>query len=455
MPDIVLMLLFQVILIALNAVFACAEIAVLSVSETKLQKMAEEGNRRARRLVKLTKQPARFLATIQVAITLAGFIGSAFAADNFAPYVDDLFLKIGVSIPESLTMIIITLILSYFTLVFGELVPKRLAMRKAESISLGLSLPLAFIAAVFAPIVWFLTISTNGILRLCGVDPNKNEEEVSEEDILMMVDAGNQTGAIDSTEHEIIQNIFEFDDLTAGEISTHRTDVVMLWVEDSLEVWDEIVHSNRFTCYPVCRESQDNIIGILNAKDFFRIDSHLRTKEKVMKLAVKPPYFVPEGVKADVLFRNMKTSHHKFAIVIDEYGGMAGIITMMDLLERLVGDIASDDEQQPGADRDDSIVQLEDGTWRIPGTASIDDVQKELGITIESEDSDTFGGLVFAELGTIPADGTTCEVTVEGLSVQIVKVEDHQLDTAIVTILPPETEEDDKDRDKDSDESND
>ncbi len=447
------MILLQVLLIALNAVFACAEIAVLSVSENKLQKMAEEGNRRAKRLFKLTKQPARFLATIQVAITLSGFLGSAFAAENFADLIVNGLIRAGIGIsPDALrtvAVILITLILSYFTLVFGELVPKRVAMRKSESLALGLSAPLTVIATLFAPLVWLLTVSTNGVLRLMGIDPNQNDEEVSEEDIRLMVDVGSQKGAIDSTEHEFIQNVFEFDDLTAGEISTHRTDVAMLWAEDSLEIWDSTVHSNRFTFYPVCRESQDNIIGILNAKDYFRLDPESRTKETVIRQAVKPAYLVPEGVKADVLFRNMKSTHNKFAIVIDEYGGMAGIVTMTDLLERLVGNISNDDAGQPGNGKEEAITDLGNGSWRVPGTASLTEVEKELGVTLNSDDSDTFGGLVFSALGTIPADGTTCEVTVDGLAVKIIKVLDHQLETAIVTVSQ-ENDRTDKNDEKDA-----
>ncbi len=441
-----LMILFQVLLIALNAIFACAEIAVLSTNETKMKKMAEEGDKRAKKLLGLTKQPARFLATIQVAITLSGFLGSAFAAENFAgPIVGLLMPVLPEGFPEAtlnaIVVVLITIVLSFFTLIFGELVPKRVAMRKAESLSLSLSRPLSAIAKLFFPLVWILTVSTNGVLRLMGIDPDQNEQEVSEEDILMLVDDGAQKGAVDSTEHEIIQNVFAFDDLTAGEIATHRTEVAMLWEEDSPEQWDEVVHENRFTFYPVCGESQDNIIGVLNAKDYFRLDDRTASRETVMEKAVKPPYLVPEGVKADVLLRNMKHAHVQFAIVIDEYGGMAGIVTMADLLEQLVGDISDDDDAQPASSKDASMVKNEDGSWIIPGTTPIGDVEKELGVELTDEDSDTFGGLVFAELGTIPPDGTTCELDVRGLHVEILDVVDHQMDAARVTILPPETEE--------------
>ncbi len=440
------MILFQVLLIALNAVFACAEIAVLSANETKMKKLAEDGDRRAKKLMSLTKQPARFLATIQVAITLSGFLGSAFAAENFAgPIVGLLMPVLPEGFPEATlnaaVVVLITIVLSFFTLIFGELVPKRVAMRKAESLSLTLARPLSAIAKLFFPLVWILTASTNGVLRLMGIDPNQNEQEVSEEDILLLVDDGAQKGAVDSTEHEIIQNVFAFDDLTAGEIATHRTEVAMLWAEDPPEKWDEVVHENRFTFYPVCGESQDDILGVLNAKSYFRLDDRISNRDTVMKEAVKDAYMVPEGVKADVLLRNMKRTHNQFAVVIDEYGGMTGIVTMADLLERLVGDISDDDESQPVSSRDAVMEKLEDGSWRIPGSTSISEVEKELDIELSDEDSDTFGGLVFAELGTIPPDGTTCELDVRGLHVKILDVVDHQMESAIVTIIPPAAEE--------------
>ena len=225
--NIFLMILLQILLIALNAVFAAAEIAVLSVNENKLNKLAEDGNRRARRLLKLTKQPAKFLATIQVAITLAGFLGSAFAADNFAgPIVNALMKKgadayVSESTMNTIAVVVITLILSYVTLIFGELVPKRVAMRKSESLALGISGMLRAVGALFAPLVWLLTKSTNGVLRLMGIDPTQADEQASEEDIRLMVDASAETGAIDREEQSIIQNVFEFDDLTAGEIAAH------------------------------------------------------------------------------------------------------------------------------------------------------------------------------------------------------------------------------------------
>ena len=432
-----LMILLQVFLIALNAVFACAEIAVISTNPTKLEQLAQKGDKRAARLLKLTAQPARFLATIQVAITLSGFLGSAFAADNFAEPLVHFLAAHNVHVPEAVIVILITLILSFFTLVFGELVPKRLAQRKAESLALGISGLVYGISKIFAPLVALLTVSTNGILRLFRVDPNA-EEEVSEEDIQLTVEAATKQGSIEEDEKEMIQNIFAFDDLTAGEIVTHRTDLALLWMEESDEEWENTIVSNRYTLYPVCEESVDNVVGILNAKDYFRLGCK-KDRETVLQTAVRPAYFVPDGVKADLLFRNMKKERVTLAVVIDEHGGVLGIITVNDLIERLLGDIA--DEETPVLSEAD-IECLEDGSWRVLGSVSLDELEKEMNAEFSHEDCDTVSGLALALYGSIPAEGTGFTVTNDQLSIEVLNVVDRQAERAIVRLLTPiETEE--------------
>ena len=278
--DIVGSILLQVVLIAVNAVFACAEIAVVSCNDAKLEKMAQEGNKKAAKLFRLTEQPSRFLATIQVVITLSGFLGSAFAAENFSGRFVSVLVDAGVQIPEktldAIAVVLITLLLSYITLIFGELVPKRLAMHNSEKIALGVSGLVTTASKIFAPLVGLLTVSTNGILRLFGIDPNEDDDQVTEEEIRMMVDAGSEKGTIDNEEKDMIQNVFEFDDLTIDEICVHRTDVDLLWVEDSIEEWEQLIHESRHSYYPVCGETVDDIIGVLDAKDYFR----LRTKDR-------------------------------------------------------------------------------------------------------------------------------------------------------------------------------
>ena len=432
------LLLLQVALILLNAVFACAEIAVLSVNEVKLNKLASEGNRKAKRLSRLTAQPARFLATIQVAITLAGFLGSAFAADNFSDPLVAWLLSLGVGLSpatlNTIVVILITLILSYFTLIFGELVPKRIAMKKSEKVALNISGLVTVISKLFAPIVWLLTVSTNGVLRLLGIDPNEAEEQVGEEDIRMMVDASSEHGGIDHEEKEFIQNVFEFDDLTAEEIATHRTDVDLLWLDDTMEDWAETIHNTRHTRYPVCEDSADNVVGILNAKEYFRLAD--KSRENVMAQAVRTPYFVPETIKADALFRNMKRTGNPLAVVLDEYGGMVGIVTLNDLVEELVGDLGDDDSNIPDDD-EPRIEKRADGSLAVSGNVELDDVEDALGIEMDQEEHDTLTGLVFDALGMIPDDGAQ-DITVEteGLRIHVTSILEHQVNAAEITLLP-------------------
>lgn len=435
MDSVGFLLLFQVILIGLNAIFASAEIAVLSINEAKLERMANEGNGKAKRLFKLTREPAKFLATIQVAITLSGFLGSAFAADNFSEPLVDWVLSLGVNLPaatlDAIAVVVITLILSYFTLIFGELVPKRLAMKKSESIAMGISGIVSGIAVVFRPIVWLLSVSTNLVLRLLGIDPDEAEDEVSEEEIRMMVDMGSEKGTIDTQEKEFIQNVFEFNDITAGEIAIHRTDVTMLWLEDPVDTWEATIFEQRHTLYPVCDGSADNVIGVLNAKDYFPLKD--KTKENIIAMAVHPAFFVPETIKADVLFRNMKKSRNSMAVVLDEYSGMVGIVTMQDLVEELVGDLNDDIPNQD--DPEPYIEKVDDHNWKIYGNVDLEILEEATGLELATEDYDTFTGMVFDALGAVPADGEQkISLELENIVIHIQKIEAHQIEKATVTV---------------------
>lgn len=424
-------LVLQFILIIINAIFACAEIAVISMNDNKLARLASLGDKRAIRLAKLTEQPARFLSTIQVGITLAGFLASAFAADNFSDLLVNWLVSLGVSIApatlDTLVVIVITLILSYFTLVLGELVPKRVAMRKAEELALAISGLIYYVSLIFGPLVWFLTLSTNFLLRLLGIDPNAEDDVITEEEIRMMVDAGSEKGAISHNEKDMIQNIFEFNDKNAADIMTHRTDVVILWMDESDLQWEQTILENRHSVYPVCDESPDQVIGILKAKDYFRVKE--KTRDNIIEQALRPAYFVPETVRLDLLFHNMKKTRNHFAIVLDEYGGMSGIITMNDLLEEIVGDLEDDDTvpiEPPLIERIDPQV------WRISGSAPLDIVSQQLGVALPEDGYDTFGGLIFGLLGTVPEDGCTPELEVNGLSIKVTEIKNHRLETALV-----------------------
>lgn len=447
MDTILWQLLLQFFLIFLNAIFACAEIAVISLGDTRIDQLAAGGNKRARKLAKLNEQPAGFLATIQIAITLSGFLGSAFAADNFAGPIVNWLISLHVNISPStlntIAVIVITLILSYITLVLGELVPKRLAMKKTETLALALASIVYTLSRLFSPLVRLLTASTNLVLRLFGVDPNVEEDDVSRESISMMVDAGSEKGVIASDEKEIIQNLFEFEDLAVGEFATHRKDMALLWMDESPDEWEATIEETRHSRYPVCDETTDNVVGVLYVKDYYFLTD--KSRANVMEHAVRPAYFVPETVRADVLFRQMKETRNHFAVVLDEYGGTLGIVTINDLLEQLVGDLNDDHTEEV----QEEITEVEPGLWRIVGTAPLSDVAEKLNVELPLGEYDTFSGLVFGEYGSIPEDGAQFEIDVENLHVKVDEIQDHRLECAMVTILErPEDEDDEDDEDE-------
>ena len=423
-------LILQVVLIFLNAVFASAEIAVISMNETKLRKMAEDGDRRARHLYTLTEQPAKFLSTIQVAITLAGQLGSAFAADSFSGPLAGWIVSMGVPVPERVVktaaLVLITMILAYFSLVFGELVPKRIAMKKSEELSLLLSGLLYGVSKVFAPLVFLLTKSTNGVLRLMGINPEEEDEQVTEEEIRMLLMEGNAQGNIDAEESEMIRNVFEFDDISVEQICTHRVDMDCLYLEDGMKDWEETIHKTRHTHYPICNENQEDIVGILDPKDYFRLED--RSRDNILAHAVEKAYFVPESMKANTLFQSMKEKRIYFAVLVDEYGGVSGLITLHDLIESLVGDLYDADEEEEPED----IVRLEDGQWLIQGGADVEDVAEELKVELPAQDYDTFGGYICSVIDRIPEDGESFTCDTEDLEIRVTGVENHRILEAFV-----------------------
>lgn len=438
------LLLVQVILIALNAVFASAELAVLSVNEAKLEQLCEQGSKKAKRLNRLTREPAKFLSTIQIAITLSGNLGSAHAADSFSDPLVDWVVSLGVTLPrrtlDTIAVIIITLILSYFTLIFGELVPKRIAMKRSEQLALGVSGIVSGISVLFKPVVWLLSVSTNAVLRLFGIDPNESDERVSEEEIRMMVETGGETGAIDKEEQDFIQNVFEFDDLTAAEIVTHRTDLTILWMEDSDEEWENTICQSRYSMYPVCDGSPDNVVGILNAKDYLR--SKDRSRSHVMETAIEPAYFVPETIKADVLFRNMKKTRNTLAVVLDEYGGMTGIITLYDLVEQLVGELQ--EYQEGEEDNEPHVDKVEDNLWVVTGNARLDDIEDAMDVEL-GDNMNTLTMLVFDRLNSIPDDGDTdIRLDFGTVTIHVKQIKDHQI--ALAEISKNETVEEEEEK---------
>ena len=437
-----------IILTAINAFFAAAEIAVISLSETKLKKQAEEGDRKAKKLLSLMQAPDNFLSAIQIAITLAGFLNAAFAADSFADplvnwLVNDLhFTALPVGVLNTIMVVLVTIILSYFTLVLGELVPKRVAMKKTEGVARATVGVVWAVATVFRPVIWLLSKSTNGVLRLMHIDPKADEEEVSEDEIRMMVDLGEERGAIQSNEKELIDNIFEFNNTTAEDVMVHRTDMVMIWVDDSPEEILRTIRESGMSRFPVYEEDADDIVGILNTRDYL-LNAQL-PKPKPLRELLRSAYFVPESVRTDVLFRDMQSKKVHLAIVVDEYGGTSGLVTMEDLLEEIVGNIY--DEFDPQEEKD--IEQVDTNLWRVSGSCELDQVAEALDMEFpEDVESDTLGGLVFAQLSAIPQDGSQIEVDTCGLHIKVLELTDRRVEWALVsrTPSPPAPESGEKD----------
>ena len=441
-------LLLQVILILINAFFASAEIAVLSLNTGKISKLAKDGDKKAEKMMRLIDQPSGFLSTIQIGITLAGFLASAFAAENFSDRLVDLvvnkwgFTLLSVKAVDTVSVIVITLILSYFTLVFGELVPKRIAMQRPMSVA---KLGVGFIGGLevfMKPLVWMLSASTNGILRILRLKTGADEEPVTEEEIMLMVDIGEEKGTINTGEREMIENIFDFGDTTAEDVMTHSVDVEMICIDDDPEDIIKTIKNSGLSRFPVYDDDINDICGILIAKEY--LINLQNSKPKSLKSLVRPAYFVPESVHTDVLFRNMQHKKQHLAIVVDEYGGTSGIVTMEDLLEEIVGNIY--DELDPQSDQ--IFTKLGDNTWRVSGALDIDTFCDKLQIELPDDiEFDTVGGLVFSRLHDIPEDGETVDIEAYGLQIHADKIEDRRVESAIIKKLELEEEKEEEEDD--------
>ena len=431
-------ILLQVVLILINAFFAATELAVVSLNSTKLRKLEEDGNKTASRLLKMVEEPSAFLSTIQVAITLAGYLGSAFAAENFSGNLSNWlyytlgFQALSLKALNTVSIIIITIILSYFTLVFGELVPKRIAMQKPYEVAKLACGVIRGMAFVLRPVIWLLSVSVNAVLRLLRLKVEAEEESVTEDEIRMMVDLGGQRGTIDEDEQEWIQNVFDFGDISVREAMTPRNDVDALPDDaDDQEILEMVRECGR-SRIPVYQENIDTIVGILNARDFL-LDRN-SGKNTPLKELLRPAYFAPETIKADNLFKEMQKEKVHIAIVVDEYGGTEGIITMEDLLEEIVGNIYDefDQPEQP------EIVPLEENQWRVSGATPLSSLVDDLDLPLpESDDYDTLGGMIVTRLSSIPKDGEELDLEVNGVALHVERIRDHRIESVVVRLLVP------------------
>lgn len=410
-----------IILIMLNAFFAASEIALISLNDTKIKTMADSGHKKAKLLHSLLSEPSRFLATIQIGITLAGFMASAFAAESFAGTMAQYLYSIGVpisqSILETISIVVITLILSYFTLVLGELVPKRIAMKKFEPIAMFAVTPLTILSKISAPFVKMLTSSTNFLVRLFGVDPNEIDEQVTEEEIRMMIDVGNESGAIKETEKIMINNVFEFNNKTVSDIMTHRSHVISIPLDFTLAEVAHVINTERYTRFPVFEDSIDNVVGILHAKAIINyIDADQKPAFALPDIIYKP-YFVPTSRQIDELFKDMQKNKVHIAIVIDEYGGTAGIVTMEDLVEEIVGNIFDEYDVE-----EHEIEQIDENSYVVVGTKNLRELGDYLQIELPYDQYDTLNGFLIGQLDRIPNIGEQPIIEYEGCRYEVVEV---------------------------------
>ena len=447
MPDgSTLQIVIMIVLIAFSAFFSASETAYTSFNRTKMKNLASEGNKRAARTLKLADNYDKLLSTILVGNNIVNISLSSLATIFFVECLAETTLA---SAAAGISTAVITVVV----LIFGEISPKSLAKDHAEGLAMAIVGILRFLSVILTPINCIFMLWKK---LLTKVFKAKAVDTVTEGELLTLVDEAHEDGSIDEYNKELIENIFDFDDLSAGEIATHRTELTILDLSDDMDKWDHTIINSRYSRYPICGDSIDDIIGILDARNYLRLED--KSRENVMATVVSPAYFVPEAVKADVLFKNMREHKESLAVVLDEYGGLYGIVTMTDLVECLVGEFTQPDDDE---EEIESIEVLEDGSWRIAGSASISEVEEAIGIKFEDIDSDTFSGFVLGLYGSVPEDGASFELSTDTLDIHIEDIKDHKIDRAVITLRASDSEEDkdskeekekkDKDKDKDSD----
>lgn len=447
MPDgSTLKIVIMIVLIAFSGFFSASETAYTSFNRAKMKNLASEGNKRAARTLKLADNYDKLLSTILVGNNIVNISLSSIATVFFVECLAETTLA-------SAAAGISTAVITVAVLIFGEISPKSLAKDHAEGLAMAIVGVLRFLSVILMPINFIFMLWKKLLTKIFKA---KAVDTVTEGELLTLVDEAHEDGSIDEYNKELIENIFDFDDLSAGEIATHRTELTLLDSSDDMDEWDRTIINSRYSRYPICGESIDDIIGILDARNYLRLED--KSRENVMATVVSPAYFVPEAVKADVLFKNMREHKESLAVVLDEYGGLYGIVTMTDLVECLVGEFTQPDDDE---EEIESIEVLEDGSWRIAGSASISEVEEAIGIKFEDIDSDTFSGFVLGLYGSVPEDGASFELSTDTLDIHIEDIKDHKIDRAVITLRASDSEEDkdskeekekkDKDKDKDSD----
>ncbi len=430
-------IILLLVLIIINAYFAAAEMAIVSVNKNRIRSLAQEGNKKAQALAGLIDEPNKFLSSIQVVITLAGFLTSAEAAVSFSDDVGAWLEHAGIPYGTEISVILVTLVLAFFTLVLGELLPKRLAMLHADKISMGVVKPILFISVIFKPFVWLLSVTVTLILKLLRQRTDVTSVEYSEDDVVSMLEAGQESGELKEEGKKMITSIFAFDDLLAYEVMTPRTDVFSIDINAPTEDYIDELMELRYSRIPVYEDDSDNIIGILYIKDYLIKAREAGFDNVDFRSILRKPYFVPETKNIDSLFFELQTTKQHIAILIDEYGGFSGIVTMEDIIEEVMGDIDDEyDEVEP------EIQKIADDTYIVDGSMDLDDIDEELGIDLESENSETIGGFIIDILGEIPDENDTGrEIEYKNFRFKIDSIKDRRIEQITVTIMPAKEEE--------------
>ena len=430
--DLLLLLFFTL----MNAYFAGAEMAVVSVNKNRIRSLAEEGNKKAKVIEGLFEDSTKFLSTIQVAITFAGFYSSASAASSISPVLGTWMSNLGIPYSGAIAHNGVTLLLMFFNLVFGELVPKRIALQKAEAFSMMTVMPIHYISIILSPFIKLLSVSTKLVLKILRM------KAVTEEEIKALLKMGNESGTFDDDEREMIDSVFAFDDRTAREVMVPRRDVVTIDINEPFEELIDEILETRHNRIPVYEENIDNIIGVLHVKDVM-IELRKNSPEQInIREMLHEPFFVPETKEADELFRTMQESRRHMAILVDEYGGFSGIVTIEDLVEEIMGDINEEYEEVVP-----EIEAVSEDEYRLDGGILIDDLNEELGLKLETENYDTLSGYLIEKLGHIPAKEDRDVIEEDNLVFSVEEVKDNRISRVRLKILPKqEAEDEDEER---------
>ncbi|ENZ03391.1 hypothetical protein HMPREF1092_00578 [Clostridium thermobutyricum] len=424
-PDLVLI----AILTGINAFFSSAEMAIVSVNKTKIKLLSEEGDKRAKLLEKLMNEPSSFLATIQVGITFASFFSSASAATGVSAEISRILSRYNIPYINQISLIGVTIILSYITLVFGELVPKRIALKKSEKKALSSARIIYFVSIIAKPFIKILSFSALVVLKLTKNDEEGIEEKVSEEEIRAMLSEGEEYGTIKEEEREMIDSVFEFNDIMAKEIMTSRKDTYMINIEDTYEEYMEQIFNLQYSRIPVYEGKIDNIIGILYLKDFLVEAKRVGFENIDIRKILQAPKFIPENKRTNELFKELKKTRNHMAILIDEYGGFSGIVTMEDLIEEIMGDIEDEyDLEEP------NIRKIDEKNYIVKGTYTIHEFNEFFDVELEEGDYDTINGFMITKIGEIPDYDKEVVLDMDSFILEAIEIKERRIEKVKVTI---------------------